>query len=68
MIQRFFDNFDGGPISEKKAVTFLSHPQWQNDDEIVMDQVLKTTNKYLYKADRGPVLYVTLKRIYKLWK
>lgn len=66
--QRFFDNFNSQPIPIKKAVTFLSHPQWQKHDQLIIEEVLNTTDEYLYENDKGPVIYTTLGQVYQLWQ
>jgi hypothetical protein len=65
--RKFVDNFDRGPQTEKKVVTYLSHAQWQNDDENKMEEVLDMTDDWAYVADRGPVVYVTLDQIWEIW-
>jgi len=65
---RFFDNFNNKPAPVKKAVTYLCHPQWYDHDQSIIEQVLDTTDKYLYEYDEGPVIYTTLSQVYQLWE
>ena len=65
---RFFDNFNNKPTPVKKAVTYLCHPQWYDHDQSIIEQVLDTTDKYLYEYDEGPVIYTTLSQVYQLWE
>ncbi|OIP96346.1 hypothetical protein AUK40_05120 [Candidatus Wirthbacteria bacterium CG2_30_54_11] len=68
MVERFNANFSGEPLTGKKVVTFISHPEWQRTDEPKMDEVLGITDEHLYSAGQGPVIYVTLGQVYALWK
>ena len=72
MKDRLSSNFDGKPLSEPKAITFLGHPQWyqspESRDEKKIEEVFETADQFLYEKDKGPLFYVTLKDVYELWK
>ncbi len=68
MIARFKDNYDKGEAPKKKAIVFLSHPQTQQRDEPRMEDLLDYIDNYLYEQDKGPVVWVTLSDIEKLWR
>jgi|GEM_PF-1119208 len=67
MIQRFTDNYENGVLREKKLVTFLSHPHWFNYDEPRLNILFTHINKFLYKNDNGPVIYINLNKAYEAW-
>lgn len=67
MIQRFNDNLPTNYLNEKRVVTFLSHPHWFNVDKPKLDKLFTHVEQYSNKADRGPVVYVNLDEVYKIW-
>ncbi len=67
MYQRFVDNYDGSPATEKRLVTFLSHPNYFYIDEAVISKLFTEIDKNLYRSDNGPVIYTTLSESYRIW-
>ena len=68
MIERFYQNYNQTTITEKKLVTFLSHPEWFYKDYPKMDKVLTETDSHLFSQDKGPVIYITLDEAYQIWQ
>jgi len=68
MLEKFRVNYTGGVADAKKLVTFLSHAQWQDRDEAVMEKILPATDAQSYAADSGPIMYITLGQAYEIWK
>jgi hypothetical protein len=64
----FEDNYKGAPLSEKKVVTYLSHPDWFQEDKPKMDETLTKIEQNMYEDDNGPVIYTTLENVYNIWK
>lgn len=67
MYQRFLDNFGGAPLSEKKLVTYLSHPQWFDKEGPKMEALFAQIEEYLYAKGDGPVVYITLDQALEIW-
>jgi hypothetical protein len=68
MIERLMKNYPAKVAQSRRVVTFLSHPQWHDKDQVTMDAVLDFTDAKLYQTDQGPFVYVTLSQIADLWK
>jgi hypothetical protein len=64
----FTDNYKGIPVDERKVVTYLSHPDWFQEDKPKMDEALTKIEKNMYEDDTGPVIYVTLDDLYDIWE
>lgn len=67
MIKKFTDNYSGGVLSERKLITYLSHPRWIDIDAPKMEEVLSYLENFKYSEDAGPVVYITLERAYEEW-
>jgi len=68
MIDRFNNNYQSGTLNERKQVTFLSHPHWFNKKEQdKINNLFNYIDGFKYEKDSGPVIYVTLKDVYKDW-
>lgn len=68
IIKRFQDNFPDNILTEKRQVTFLTHPQWFNPlRQAKTTQVFDEVNKYRYDNDTGPVIPTNLSGIYQAW-
>ncbi len=68
LIKRFYQNFQGFPLTDMKSYVFMSHPQWHSTTNFKIESLLQVIDKYLYGLDKGPVIYVTLEDIYNIWK
>ncbi|HEC65965.1 MAG TPA: DUF2334 domain-containing protein, partial [bacterium] len=68
LIQRFNDNYRGGPLSEKQVITYLSHPHWFNTDKPKIEQTFNYIDQFTYSRDSGPVKYVTLEQARITWE
>lgn len=69
MKNRFRANYVGGILTEPKQITYLSHPHWFNKTEQAkVEGVFDLIDGYKYDSDNGPVIYVTLDKIYETWK
>ena len=65
LIDRFKDNYQGGPLSEPRQVTYLSHPHWfKHSRQQAIDQTLDYINQWSFKDDKGPVIYSNLSELY----
>ena len=68
MRKRFSANYGGGILTESRQITYLSHPHWFNKTEQgKVESVFNYIDNYKFDADNGPVLYVTLDEIYRVW-
>lgn len=68
MINRLKNNWKPGTVlNERKTMIYLSHPHWFNVDKPKMDKVLKFTDQYYFKEDKGPIIYINLDDLYKIW-
>lgn len=67
MIARFKDNYNGSPTTERRIVTFLSHPEWYYVDKPKMEQVFDYVGKFQYKNDQGPVIFIGLDEAANIW-
>ncbi|HBG81796.1 TPA: hypothetical protein DDW69_03055 [candidate division CPR2 bacterium] len=68
MISRFDENYKGGILTDKKQVTYLSHPHWFNRaEQDKVNEVFNHVDQFKYEKDLGPVIYVTLRDIYNDW-
>jgi hypothetical protein len=68
LYKAFTDNYSGGVASKRKVVTYLSHPDWFQEDKPKMDEVLTKIERYMYEDDNGPVIFTTLDDVYKVIK
>ncbi len=69
MIARFKENYNTPILSEKKQVTFLTHPHWFNEKEQQkITDLFNYVDNYSYNNDSGPVVYATSNDIYKVFK
>lgn len=62
---RFLSNYKGGVSKEKKVVTFLSHPHWFDKEGVNIKGVFEEIKEYNYSTDSGPVIYLTLDKVYE---
>lgn len=68
LYQRFVDNYDGSPLTERKTVNYLSHPDYFDYDvRNGIDTLFTMIDNHSYKADKGPVLYEDLGELYQIW-
>jgi hypothetical protein len=67
MYGRYRENYTGAPVSEKRVVTFISHPDWFYMDKPKMDGLLTSIESDLYSDDTGPVIFATLEEVYNIW-
>lgn len=64
LISRFKSNYDGGIAQNDTVVTFISHPHWFNKEGVNIEGVLKYIYQYSYNNDNGPVIFITLDKVY----
>ena len=64
LIERFDDNYNKEPLTEKQTLTYLSHPHKFIRDSAVLNPTYDYIDQFVAYADRGPVLYVTLEQLY----
>jgi hypothetical protein len=67
MINRISNLYDGGILTEPKALVFVSHPQFAAAEFSKIPVVLDELNKQSFARDEGPVRFVTTGDIYTLW-
>lgn len=69
MIKRFDLNYpDKGQIlKEPQVITYLSHPPFWGVDKPRVEALFSYIDNFLYKNDRGPVIYTTLENAYYSW-
>jgi len=71
LIKRFDDNYSnkGSIVTKPQVVTYLSHPHWfVGVDTYKIRGLLNYTGNYLYRDDKGPVVYATLENIHSEWE
>ncbi|MCA9392308.1 hypothetical protein KC614_03840 [candidate division WWE3 bacterium] len=68
MIKRFTDNYQTKVLSEKKIVTYLSHPEWFSHDDERVRGLFDSISTYSFENDGGPVVFVTLDDAYSIWQ
>lgn len=64
LISRFKSNYDGGIAQNDTVVTFISHPHWFNKEGENIEGVLKYIYQYSFNNDNGPVIFITLDKVY----
>jgi len=70
LIRRFDANFPdkNAIVTSPQVVTYLSHPHWfVAVDTGKVRNLFNHTNQYLFRDDKGPVVYSTLETIYSEW-
>lgn len=67
MIDRFKQNYKGGPAKARTTVTFLSHPHWFNVDKPKIEKLFTFVNQYNRNKDQGPVVYINMDKLYKVY-
>lgn len=67
MIKRFEDNYTSTELTERRLVTYLSHPEWFDTDKPKMEALFSHLDDFTYAKDSGPVVYVTLEDAYNIW-
>lgn len=68
MKERFEQNWvNHAPLSERRMVLYLSHPQWYTQEFPKITQVLQYISQYKYTDDNGPVVYVTVSQLGEVW-
>ncbi|NTV31492.1 hypothetical protein HGA91_05965 [candidate division WWE3 bacterium] len=68
MKDRFNANYSGKIATDKKLVTYLSHPEWFKTDKPRIDALFTYTDQFLNDKDNGPVVYITLAQAYRIWQ
>jgi hypothetical protein len=68
MIDRQKANYNPDiPLEQKRMLTYLSHPEWYPTDKPKMERVFDYTSNFLYKENRGPVIFITLDEANNIW-
>jgi len=67
LYERFSTNLGSGILTNKKIVTYLSHPEWFSVDNPKMNELFGKIGKKTYRADAGPVIYITLEEAQQIW-
>ncbi len=70
LISRFDANYPNknSIMTSPQVVTYLSHPHWFLVKDVwKIRGLFDYTDKFLYKDDKGPVVYSTLETIYSEW-
>lgn len=70
LIGRFQQNYTDpeGVMRKPQVLTYLTHPHWYTlIDEGKMRVLFQYLDNYKYEADKGPIIYTTLKKAYDDW-
>jgi hypothetical protein len=65
LIERFRDNYIGGISTQKKVVTYVTHPHWFDKEGPNIEGTLKYINTMSYGTDSGPILFISLDNVHK---
>jgi len=68
MLARFYANYDNEYLVAPRMVSYMSHPQWHEEEFPRMRKVLEAVSQYSWQRDAGPVIFVTHADIYNVWK
>ncbi len=60
LIERFKANYTGGISTQKKVVTYVTHPHWFDKEGPNIEGALKYIYNVSYSIDSGPVLFISL--------
>jgi hypothetical protein len=67
LINRFKDNYKDSPMLDKQAITYISHPHAFNVDQPKLEALFTYIDSRTFRADSGPVKYVTMSQAYAGW-
>jgi len=65
-LSKNFPNFEA--LDNPRVVVYLSHPQWFSlAEQSRVNELFSRIDNHHYSRDKGPIKYVTLEQIYRLW-